>query len=65
METNQINRISEIIKRISENIGKNIREIIKGVSKKQISRISKIIKGVSENISRISVEYQRISNVFI
>jgi len=54
METNQINRIPEIIKRILENIGKNIREIIMGVSKKQISRISKIIKGVSENISRIS-----------
>jgi len=38
METNQISRISEIIKRISENIDKNIREIIKGVSK-NISRI--------------------------
>jgi len=34
MKTNQISRISEIVKRISENIGKNIREIIKGVSKK-------------------------------
>jgi len=54
METNEISRISKIIKRISENIGKNIREIINGVSKKQISRISKIIKGVSENISGIS-----------
>jgi len=46
METNQINRISEIMKRILENIDKNIREIIKGVSNKQISRISKIIKGI-------------------
>jgi len=35
-------------------ICKNIREIIKGVSKKQITRISKIIKRVSENISIIS-----------
>jgi len=58
METNQINKILEIIKRISENIDKNIRKIIKGISKKQISRISKMIKGVSENISKIS-------NVFI
>ena len=56
METNQISRISDIIKRISENIGKNIREIIKGVSKKQISRISKIIKGVLENIKCIYLE---------
>jgi len=55
METNQINRISENI------VGKNIKEIIKGVSKKQINRISKIIKGVSENISRISKNISRIS----
>jgi len=53
-ETNQISKVSKIIKRISENIDKNIREIIKGVSKKQVSRISKIIKGVSDNISRLS-----------
>jgi len=54
----QISTISEIIRKLLENISKNIREIIKGVSKKQMSRISKMIKGVS-------VEYQRISNVFI
>jgi len=56
METNQINGISEIIKRISENIGKNIREIIKVVPKKQINRISKIIMRVSENIKCIYLE---------
>jgi len=64
MKTNQINRISEIIKRISENIGNNIKEIIKGVSKKQISRISKIINGVSENIREYQMYLFRIISIF-